>query len=258
MAVSLDYTKLPTGGNVSWFFVPAGGITNVDDANIAEINPTAGYNLSAAISVSDTDFGNQASNTNSDPSFADTGNVQDRGASQYGGGTTFYYPKNYDDSTNVYSIAYDLTDADRTSGFWAIRIDGETSNTTNLAAAQYVSVYEVLSDAESDSLGGEDAQKRTVNWLSRGNLATYTVTRSGAAALVVPTSATPAPGDKGRFEATLNGRYFGGVEWSSSDPDVIEVFPGGFYTVTGADTDTATITATHNGLSDSVSITVTA
>lgn len=258
MATPLDYTKLPTGGNIAWFWIPAGGITDVDDAVITELNPTAGYNLSAALSVSDTDFGNQASNTNSDPSFADTGNVQDRGASTYGGSTVFYYPKNYDDNDNLYSIAYDLTDQDRTPGFWAIRIDGETPNTGNFTAGQYVSIYDVLSDAESDDLGGENAQKRSVNWLSRGNLATYTVTRSGAAALVVPSTATPEPGAKGRFEATLNGRYFGGVEWSSDDPDVIQVFPGGFYTITGTDTDTATVTASHNGLTDTIAVTVTA
>lgn len=258
MAITLDFDKLPTGGNVSWFWVPSGGITNVEDIQITQVNPTAGYNLSAAISVSDTDFGNQASNTNSDPSFADTGNVQDRGASQYGGGTTFYYPKNYDDNTNIYSLAYDLTDEDRVSGFWVIRIDGETSNSTNLAAAQYVSAYEVLSDAESDTLGGEEAQKRSVNWLNQGNLAVYTVTRSSAAALVVPATATPVPGAKGRFEATLNGRFYGGASWSSSDNDVIQVWPGGFYTVTGSDTDTATVTVSHNGLTDSIAVTVTA
>lgn len=256
--VPLDYEKLPTGGNVSWFWVPAGGITDTEDAVISEINPTAGYNLSAAIAISGTDFGNQASDTSNDPSFADTGNVASRGASNYGGGTEFYYPQNYDDNTNVYSVAYDLTDQDRVTGFWAIRIDGETSNSTNLAASQYVSVYEVMGDAESDALGGSDPQKRTVNWLNQGNFAVYTVTRSGAAALVVPTTATPAPGAKGRFEATLNGRYYGGVEWSTSDPDVIQVWPGGFYTVTGADTETATVTATHNGLSDDIAITVTA
>lgn len=256
--IPLDYEKLPTGGNITWFWVPAGGIADVDDALITEINPTAGYNLSKALSVADTDFGNQASNTNADPSFADTGNVQDRGASQYGGGTTFYYPANYDDSSNIYSIAYDLTDEDRVSGFWVMRIDGETSNATNLAASQYVSVYDVMSDAESDSLGGEEAQKRSVNWLSRGNLATYTVTRSAAAALVSPTSLTAdvSDGDKGRLAITLNGRPFYGVDIISSDPEVVEVFPGGFWTAVGA--GSATITVSYNGLSDTTAATITA
>ena len=255
MAVALDFEKLPTGGHITWWWVPSGGITNVDDITISQVN--AGYNLSKAISVADTDFNMQASNTNNDPSFADVGNVADRGAAQYGGGTTFYYPKNYDDSTNIYSIAYDLTDEDRVSGYWVRRIDGDTKNSTQLAAAQYVSAWEVIGDAETDTLGGEEAQKRSVNWLSRGNLSVYTVSRSSAAALVVPATATPEPGAKGRFEATLNGRFFGGADWSTSDPDVIQVWPGGFYTVTGADEDTATITVTHGALSDTIAITVT-
>lgn len=257
MAIALDFDKLPTGGNISWFWVPAGGITNTEDIQISQVNSPAGYNLSAAISVADTDFGNQASNTNSDPSFADTGNVQDRGASQYGGGVTLYFPKRYDDSTNIYSIAFDLTAADRTSGFWVVRVDGETSNSTPLAAAQYVSAYEVMSDAESATVGGEEAQKRTVNFLNQGNLAVYTVARSGAAALTVSSvTLSAAAGAKGRFEASLNGRFYGGVTWTSSDADVIEVFPGGFYTITGAAADTATVTAEHNGLTATIAVTV--
>lgn len=256
MAVSLDYDKLPTGGNITWTWVPSGGIADVGLPTVTELN--AGINASSSISISDTDFGNQGSNTNSDPSFADTGNVQERGAAQYGGSVSMYYPKNYDDATNPHSVVYDALDTPRTPGFWAIRIDGETSNATAYSAAQYVSVYETISDGETNTLGGEEAQKRSANFLSRGNLAVYTVTRSGAATLVVPSTATPEPGDKGRFEATLNGRFYGGVEWSTSDPDVIQVWPGGFYTVTGADTDTATVTATVNGLSGTIAVTVTA
>jgi hypothetical protein len=256
--VALDFDKLPTGGNITWVWVPTGGITNVDDIPISQVNPTAGTNLSKNLSVSDTDFGVEASNTNADPSFADTGNVADRGAAQYGGGTTHYYPRNWDDPTNIHSIAFDLLSPDRVSGYWVRRIDGAKSNSTNIAAGDYLSVFEVMADAQSDSLGGEEAQKYTLNWLSRGNLSVYTVARSGSAALVVPATATPAPSAKGRFEATLNGRFFGGAEWSTSDPDVIEVYPGGFYVVTGADTDTATVTVTHGNLSHTIAVTITA
>lgn len=256
MVTAIDYTKLPTGGHVTWTWLAAGGITDVDDAPISQLN--AGLNISSSVSVADTDFGNQASNTNSDPSFADEGNVQDRGASQYGGGVTMYYPKNYDDTSNAYSNTYDALDQPRTPGFVAMRIDGDTKNSTAYATGQYVSVYEVITDGETNALGGEEAQKRTVNFLSRGNLATYTVTRSGAAALVSPTTLTAdvSDGDKGRLAITLNGRPFYGVDIVSSDPDVVEVFPGGFWTATGA--GSATITVSYNGLSDSTAATISA
>lgn len=252
MVTALDYTKLPTGGHVTWTWVASGGVTDVDDAQISQLN--AGLNISSSVSVADTDFGNQASNTNSDPSFADEGNVQDRGASQYGGGVTMYYPKNYDDATNAYSNTYDALDQPRTPGFMAIRIDGDTKNSTAYATGQYVSVYETITDGESNALGGEEAQKRTVNFLSRGNLATYTVTRSGAAALVSPTTLTETVGDKGRLLTTLNGRPFYGASYSSSDPAVVEVFPGGFWTAVG--TGSATITVTHGALTDTTAATI--
>lgn len=256
MAVTIDYDKLQSGNRITWTWTPAGGITDVEDALISELN--AGYNISSAVAFDGTDFSNQASETNNEPSFADEGNVQTRGASQYGGSVSMWYPKNFHDSTNPLSVAYDLLKTPRTPGFLSMRIDGDTKTTEAYDAGQYVSTYQVLTDGETNELGGSEGQRRTVTALSRGNLAVYTVTRSGAAALVVPATATPAPSEKGRFEATLNGRYFGGVEWSTSDPDVIQVWPGGFYTVTGADTDTATITVRHKGLSDTIAVTVTA
>lgn len=256
MTTALDYSKLPTGGHITFTWLAAGGITDVDDPTITQLN--AGINLSKAASISDTDFGNQASNTNSDPSFADEGNVQDRGASQYGGSISFYYPRSYDDSSNVYSNVYDALDQPRTPGFIAMRVDGDTKNDTAYAAGQYVSVYEVITDGETNSLGGEEAQKRAVNFLSRGNLATYTVTRSGAAALVIPTtlSGDVSDGDKGRLSTTLNGRPFYGADYSSSNPAVVEIIPGGFWRAVGA--GSATITATYNGLSDTCAATITA
>lgn len=252
--VALDYVKMPMGNRVTWTWVPTGGINDIDLPTIVELN--AGINASSSISVNDTDLGVQASNTNSDPSFADEGNTQTRGAAQFGGSVSMYYPKFYDDSTNPHSVVYDALDTPRTPGFWAIRIDGDTKTSEAYAAAQYVNVLDVISDGETNALGGEEAQKRSANFLSQGNLAVYTVTRSGAAALVVPATATPAAGAKGRFEAELNGRFYGAVDWSSSDPNVIQVFPGGFYTVTGAATDTATVTASAHGLTDTIAVTV--
>ena len=79
MAVTIDYDKLQSGNRITWTWTPAGGITDVEDAVISELN--AGYNISSAVAFDGTDFSNQASETNNEPSFADEGNVQTRGAS---------------------------------------------------------------------------------------------------------------------------------------------------------------------------------
>lgn len=252
MVTALDYQKLPSGGHVTFWWVGSGGIADVDNPTAAQL--TAGLNISSAISFSDLDFGTQASNTNSDPSLADTGNVQDRGASQYGGSISLYYPLNYDDDSNPYSLAYDALDQPRTPGFVAVRIDGDTASSATAATAQYVSVYEVITDGEDNTIGGEEAQKRSVNMLSRGNLATYTVTSTGTAALVIPTTLTGGDGDKGRLLTTLNTRPFYGAQYTSSDADVIEVSAGGFWLATGV--GSATITATYNGLTDTTAVTI--
>lgn len=253
MAVTLDYQKLPTQNHVTWSWLTAGGVTNIDLPTATELN--AGLNISAAVSLSDTDFGNQASNTNSDPSFADEGNVQTRGASQYGGSVSMYYPKQYRDASNVYSNAYDALKGSRTPGLGVIRIDGDTKTQSAFAAGQYVNVYQVTSVAEQNTLGGEDAQRRTVTWLNAGGLAIYTVVSSGAATLALPGGAlTVGVGDQGRLDATLNGRTFYGGDFVSSDPEVVEVTTGGFWRA--LDTGSATITYSYSGLTATQTVTV--
>lgn len=260
MAVALDYTKLTANGHMTVAWLLPGAVVDPAAPTATELN--AALNMSKAISWNDYDFGVQASNTTDDPSLADKSNVVDRGAAQYGGGISFYYPAAFDDNTNTYSVVFDAISVPRTLGYIVVRVDGNKPTTQAFAEGDYVHVLEVMTDGQTNVITGEEAFRYTVNFIQQGFLAVYTVVQGATDSAVVATgNATPAAGDVYRANATVAGReYTNGVVWTTSDPTVATVSNAGVITITGASTDTATITATFEptGESDDISITVSA
>lgn len=255
MAVTLDFMKLPANGHITVMWALPNAFANFKAPTTAELN--AALNLSKSISWNDFDFGMQASNTQNDPSLADKGNVIDRGAAQFGGSISFYYPKSFDDNTSEYSLVYDAFDTPRTRGFIVARIDGNKETSTAFADGDYVHVMEVMTDASTNVITGEEAFRYTVNFLQQGALAVYTVARTGTPAVVVaPTTLASSVGDFDRLAVTVEGReYTNGVKYSSSDTDVARVSEAGV--VSSLSAGTATITATFEATGTSATCAVT-
>lgn len=260
MAVTLDYTKLTSNGHMTVLWVLPGGMVNPAAPKATELN--AALNMSKAISWNDYDFGVQASNTTDDPSLADMSNVVDRGAAQYGGGISFYYPAAFDDNTNTYSVVFDAIAVPRTLGYIVVRVDGNKPTTQAFAEGDYVHVLEVMTDGQANVITGEEAFRYTVTFLQQGFLAVYTVVQGAVNSPVAVTgTANPTAGSKYRLKATVATReYTNGVVWTTSNPAVATVSNAGVVTVTGAATTTATITATFEatGASGTLAITVAA
>ena len=255
MSVTLDYTKLTSNGHVTVLWAAPGSFANWQSPTATELN--AALNLSSSISWNDYGFGVQASNTQNDPSLADTGNRTDRGASQYGGAISFYYPGAFDDATNAYSLAFDAVAVPRTSGYIVARIDGNKPTTQAFAAGDFVSVMEVLTDGQTNVITGEEAFRYTVNMLQQGSLEVYTVVRTTTVTVVTPATLTLAVGAHSRLTGTANGRaYTNGLVWSTSDATKATVSNAGV--VTGVAAGSATITATfaQTGATDTTAVTV--
>ena len=92
--------RYPISGSIRIWFLTSNGVANPEAPTLAELN--AGLDISDAISWNDKDFGVQASNTTNDPAITAKGNVTDRGAAQYGGGLSLYYPFDRSDATSIY------------------------------------------------------------------------------------------------------------------------------------------------------------
>lgn len=258
MAVTLDFQKLPAGGNVAVWVALKSTVpfANPKNPTVAEMN--ALHNASRSISWNDYDFGVQASNTTSDPALSDASNVQDLGAEQYGGSISFYFPNTFDDSSNWYSLTYDLVGGNRPSLYIVTRVDGSKPSYSAVAAGDLLSVHEVQADSFSPSLTGEEAFRYTRNMIASGFMSQYVVANTGTATLAVQaTLAITVAAQPVRITATVNGReYRNGLVWTTSDATKATVTEAGV--IDGIAAGTATITATYppTGASATCAVTV--
>ncbi len=245
--------KVPSSGNIRvWWGLP-NAFTNFAAPTAAQIN--ACLDVSDSISWNDFDFGLQASNTIDDPAITAIGKVSDRGAAQFGGGVSFYYPGAFGDAGNEYSNTYDAMDQPRTLGYLVIRVDGDNANSPLAANGDLVSVYKVMTDAYAEVITGEEAFRYTITFLPQGDLAVRTVV--GGTIPVTPSTLAVAVGDSAALTATVGGRnYTNGVKWTSSDATKATVSSAGI--VTGVAAGSATITATYEatGNTDTTAVTV--
>lgn len=260
--VTLNYAKLPADRHVTVTIGPSGGttlgITDIDVPTAAEINNDAGSGMvpaSQSISWNDWDFGTQASETVNEPSLADAGSYVEFGQENYGGGISYFLPAEYDDDSNMHSVVYDLTDEKYHYLDVTVRIDGDVLTTVPAADGDFTSAYRVQSGGDANPFTPGESKRHTVTYMPKSDFAHYTVVGSHAITAIEP--ATYGVGTKGRIRASQGGRdTTNRLRFSTSDPAVIQVYPGGFYEVVGVDTDTATVTITDAGSGDTVDVTV--
>jgi hypothetical protein len=232
--------KVPASGNIRVWWALPNAFANWKSPTAAEIN--ASLDISDAISWNDFGFALNASNTIDDPAITALGKVSDRGAAQFGGAISFYYPGAFGDASNKYSLVYDALDQPRTTGFLVIRIDGENHSGT-AANNQIVHVFKVMTDGYAETIVGEEAFRYTVTFLPQGDLAVRTVI-GGTTPVVTPSTLTLSAGESSALVATIGGRtYTNGVKWTSSNPAAASVSTAGI--VTAHTTGTVTITATY-------------
>jgi hypothetical protein len=243
--------RVPSSGNIRVWWALENAFTDYKVPTAAEIN--ASLDISNAISWNDFDFNLEASNEIDDPAITALGKVIDRGYTNFGGSISLYYPRNFDDATSDYSLAYDALDAPRTKGYLVIRVDGEESS-TSAANGDMVHVFKVITDGYAESIVGEEAFRYTVTMLPQGDFAVRTIVGGGSVTGVDATLASNA-GDVDVLTGLWGGRdYTNGLVWTSSNTSVATVRAG---IVTSVAAGTATITATApNGQTDTCAVTV--
>lgn len=264
----MDYKKLRSNADhsvVTPWIGPSGatttlGIEEVGEPTAAEINNTGGVSglvmAAKAISWDDYGFGIEGSETNSQPSMADVSTYEEFGQYNFGGGISFFQPRENADPSNVLSVVKELTKVDLDQDI-VTRIDGDKPVTQAAANGDYVSVYRTTSVAVSNPFTPGEAKRRTVTFSSAEDFAYYTVV--GPHVLTpVETGNTYTVGEKRRIRIEVQGREFTnytGLHWTSSNTDVIDIYPGGFYEITGAGTATVTVEDEDAGTSVEIEIT---
>lgn len=262
MAVTLDFKKTPSDKTLAWAIAPSGGalgVTDVDVPTADELNNAGGASamqpLSQSVAMADTDLGFQASETDNDPSFADSSTAQSLTTTNYGGSLSMYYPKNYDDDSNLHSLVYDMTEHPGDRVDVAVRNDGYVPVTQPYANGDFVHVMRLEVSGELNPFDLGQDTKRTVPFIPVGEFSHYTIVGPHTITAIAPT--TWAVGDKGRIRASVQNRdYTNALDFTTTNAAVIDVYPGGFYTVVGTGTASVVIVDEGAGTSTTVSVTV--
>lgn len=241
-------------GRVSVWWVPSGGIANINAPTAAEIN--AGVPLSDAIAWENYELAASESDSVDDRSLMDRGNATSRGAAQFGGTLSFFRPSDPTDMTHVYSKAFAAFRTPRAYGYLVTRVLQNTEGVQDPAAAgQDVSVFYFVADTFIDDTEGDDSVKFTVNFQPQGQLAVYTKVAGGTIA-ATPTTLALDVDEVGKVTARVNGRdVSAGARWTTSDPEVAAVNNHGV--VRGVSAGTATVTATFPGATGTAETEVT-
>ena len=258
-------TRLPASGNIMVRWHAANAFANPARPTPTEIN--AGLKLASSISWNDFSFGLQASNTNNDPALSAKSNVADRGAAQYGGSFSCYYPSDFTDASNDYKLTYDALKTPRTLGWITMSVDGELSETgtalytggmtQTAATGDLVHVFKVMTAGYAEAITGEEAFRYTVSFLPQGEVYPFAVIGATSTVVVTPATASPTTGDLVVLEATVSGRnYTRGLRWTSSDVTKATVSQNGIVTTIAS--GSVTITGTHvaSGSTDTCALTI--
>lgn len=257
-------TKLQSMGNVRFRWYADGSFSNFRYPTVAELN--AGLELEAVTLWDNFEIGAQASETSDAMPIKAKATVARRGAANFGGSASFWYPGVKGDLDNAAALAYAAFKEINTPGFVAISVDGEIgeagqpANDLSFAAGDYVSILKVITDEWDDMITGEDAFYYTRNFLKNGGLSIYTVAGAGAPAIVAsPATMAGTAGGIDFISTTLNGRdWTRGVTYSSSDETVATVSTTGVvkFIAAGSATITATLPGATTSTTDTVAVTV--
>lgn len=174
---------------------------------------------------------------------------------------SLYYPEQYDDNSNLHSLVYDLTDIPGERQDVVVRVDGDVETTEPAADGDFVSVYRVQGVAEANPFTPGESKRRTVTFWNKSDFSHFTVVGDHAITAIPPATTPWAAGTKARIRASQQDRdTTNRLSFSTSNAAVIQVYPGGFYEITGAAATTATVTIEDKETGDTatVSVTVTA
>lgn len=195
-------TRLLSNGNVTVWWVTS--IADGAQPTAAEIN--AGLNISAAISWNNFELGSSGSADVDDRAITDAGNSVSRGFPDFGATLDFFRDANQADSNSIYNQTFTLFRQPGILGYLVVRY-GQALPSTVAAAGQYVSVYKVLTDANSDDTEGDDSVKFEQTFLPQGSLWEHVLVKVATAPDATPSTLVLATnGAIGKINVTVGGK----------------------------------------------------
>jgi len=244
------------GDDITYWWVPAGGIANIKAPTATEIN--AGVNLSLAIAADGTEVTATDSSDIDDRSIVDKGNAVEAGFDQYNAAITLFRPYDMGNVTDPYVIAYNLFKTQKVHGY-IVKRRLQESYLSPAVAGEMVSVFKVQSDYTADDTAGEDSVKLAVAFLPQGQVAINTFVAPVAAVVASVATLTGAAGGKAAVTALLGAggpSITQGATWSSSDTTKATVSENGVVKYVAAGSATITVSHPAATAADTIAVTV--
>lgn len=253
--------RLPSKGNIRFRYHPVGSFENPAWPTAAEMN--AGQELEAVTLWESFEVGAQASETSDTASIKAKTNIARRGAANYGGSASFWYPGDHTDFGNLATLVLEIMKEVNRPGYLSVSVDGEIGEPGqpaadfSYAAGDLVTVMAVITDEWEDSITGEEAFYYTRNFLKNGFMRTYTVVSAAQPLLTVSGGDTVSSAEPlSAITALVNGRdWTRGARYTSSDVDVVTVSPSGMVRRVGAGTATINVVLPNSSVSTTVEVT---
>lgn len=243
--------KIISNRRISWLFGPATGI-NWDAPTRAQIQ--ALQNFSGALRLAGSDFGLQATEMTSDPTFSDEAGSQELGYANFGGNVSNIIPA-VDDTTSVMRRAHTTLKTPHADLAVAQRFG--VIESTAVDAGDEINLFHVATTAETTERRQNNYSQTTELVAQDDVLVNYVVPPAAAVAVITGGTAGGTVASGGGFLwATYQGvKVTCGVNWVSSNPAVAVVWPNGFVEFLSA--GTTQITATYPGATSSTAKTIT-
>lgn len=244
------------GDDITYWWIPAGGIANIKAPTASEIN--AGVNLSLAVAADGTEVTASDSSDINDRSIVDRGNAVEAGFDQYNAAITLFRPFDMDDTAHPYVIAYNLFKTQKVHGY-IVKRRLQAAYTSPAVAGQMISVFKVQSDYTADDTAGEDSVKINVGFLPQGQVAINTFVGGVAAVVASVATLTGSVGGKAAVTATLGSggpSITQGATWSSSDTTKATVSENGVVKYVAAGSATITVSHPSATAADTIAVTV--
>lgn len=240
--------KLESKGNVRLRWYPEGAFANEYWPTVAELN--AGQELEQVVAWDGFENLVQSSDDTTRTSIGSKATQTRRGAPNYGGSLSFWYPSYKNDLANAAALVYQALKDLNIPGYLVWSVDGEIGEAgqpdddLTFANGDLLSVIKVITDGWEDAITGEEDFSYARTFLRGGMLAIYTVASTALPVIAVTIDdAALAVGDLAFITVTVNGReWTRGALLQSADAEIATVSKNGV--VTGVAAGTVDITAT--------------
>lgn len=235
--------------------VGASPFANPAAPTVTEVN--AIKNASPATRMSGYTFNMKASAVTTDRSFADSASTDTRGFSDFGGSIPFYLPTNFANTADILQQIFTLYKSPGV-GLWVVVRLGQV-NSNVFAAGDWISVFQVLTDAGELDTTGNLGSIALVDFLPQGTVYPNAIVAPAAPVALVMT--IPTAGSVGKViwpVVTYQGvNVTQDCTYTSSD--TTKIVPNGdgaaLYCVAAG--TTTTITASFPGATSAISAAIT-